>query len=114
MPDIRASVEVRALIGADRLRVLPGDALVRHACWPCSREVRTTTPTSEIVLAYRLFRVVKIALAACADSHIIEVSAAAIRTLAGRTAARQYGHQVQGAGRQARCGENHLAKKCLA
>jgi hypothetical protein len=114
MPDIRASVEVRALIGADKLRELHGDALVRYACWQSSREVRITQPTPAIVLAYRLFRVVKLALAACADSQIIGVSAAAMRTVAGRTAAWQHGHQVQGAGRQARCGENHLARKCLA
>jgi hypothetical protein len=114
MPDIRASVEVRALIGADKLRELHGDDLVRYACWLCSREVRTTEPTSVIVLAYRLFHVVKLALAACADSQIIEVGTAAMRTVAGRTAARQHGHQVQGAGRQARCGEDHLARKCLA
>ncbi len=114
MRDIRASVEARALIGADKPRKLHVDDLVRYECWQCSREVRTTEPTSVIVLAYRLFRVIKLALAACADSQITEVGAAAMRTVAGRTAARQHGHHLQGAGRQARCGGNHLAKKCLA
>ena len=114
MRDIGASVEVRALMGADKPRELHVDALVRYQCWRCSREVRTTEPTSVIVLAYRLFRVVKLALAACAHSQIIEVSAAAMRRVAGRTAARQHRHHLQGAGRQAGCGGNHLAKKCLA
>jgi hypothetical protein len=112
--EIRASVEVRALIGAGKPRELHVDALVRYTCWQCSREVRTTEPTSVIVLAYRLFRVVKLALAACAHSQIIEVSAATMRRVAGRTAARQHGHHLQGAGRQAGRGGNHPAKKCLA
>jgi len=114
MPNIRASVEVRALIGADKLRELRGDALVRYECWQCSREGRTTEPTSTIVLAYRVFRVVKLAHAACADSQIIEVGAAAMKTVAGRTDARQHGQQVRGAGGQLRCGENDPAKKCLS
>src|SRR4249919_4289833 len=102
MPDIRADVEVRALIGADKLRELHGDALVRYECWQCSREGRTTEPTSTIVLAYRVFRVVKFAHTGCADSQIIEVGAAAMRTVAGQTAARRHGQQVPGAVRQAR------------
>ena len=57
MRDIRASVEVRALIGANKPREPHGDALARYQCWQCSREVRTTEPASVIVLAYRLFRV---------------------------------------------------------
>ena len=64
MRDIRTGVELRALIGADKPRELHVDDLVRYACWQCSREVRTTEPTSVIVLAYRPFRVVKLALAA--------------------------------------------------
>ena len=96
MRDIRASVEVRALIGADKPRELHVDDFVRYACWQCSRTGRTTEPTSVIVPAYRLFRVVKLALAACADPQIIEVRAAAMRTVAGRTAARQHGHHRPG------------------
>jgi hypothetical protein len=111
MPDIRASVGVRALIGAGKLRELHGDALARYECWQCSGAGRTTEPTSVIVLAYRVFRVIKLAHAACADSQIIEVDAAAMRTVARQTAARRHGQQVRGAGGQLRCGESHPAKK---
>lgn len=82
MRDIRASVEVRALIGADKLRELHGDAFVRYECWRCGRTGRTTEPTSVIVLAHRAFRVVKLAHAACADSQIIGVAAAGMRAVA--------------------------------
>ena len=36
MCDIKANVEVRALIGAEKLRELHGDALVRYECWQCA------------------------------------------------------------------------------
>jgi hypothetical protein len=62
--DIRASVEVRALIGAGKLRDLHGDTLAPYQCWRCGRTGRTAEPTSVIVLAYRVFRVVKLAHAA--------------------------------------------------
>jgi hypothetical protein len=78
MRDIRASVEVRAFIGADKLCELHGDAFVRYECWQCGRPGRTTEPTSVIVFGYRVFRVVGLAHAACADSQIIEVDAARI------------------------------------
>ena len=113
MGDIRVSVEVRAFIGAEKLRELHGRAFARYECWQCGRTGRTTEPTSVIVLGYRVFRVVKLTHAGCADPHIIEAGAAAMRTVAGRTAARLHGQQVRGAGRQARCGESHLPKKCL-
>ena len=83
MRDIVASVEVRALIGADKLRELHGDAFARYECWQCGRAGRTTGPTSVIVLAYRVFRTVRLAHAGCADSHIIEVGAAGMRAVAG-------------------------------
>ena len=86
MRDIRASVEVRALIGADKLRELHEDARERYECWQCGRTGRTTEPTSVIVLAYRVFRVVKLAHAGCADPQIIEVDAAGMRTVAGQIA----------------------------
>jgi hypothetical protein len=114
MRDIRASVEVRALIGAEKLCELHEDAFVQYECWRCGGEGRTTGPTSVIVLAYRVFRVVRLAHAACADSHIIEAGAAAMRTVAGQTAALQHGRQVRGAGGQLGCGENHPAKERLA
>jgi hypothetical protein len=110
---IRASVEVRALIGAGKLRELHGDAFARYECWQCGREGRTTEPTSVIVFAYRVFRVVKLAHAGCADSHIIETRAAPIGTVAGQTAARRHGQQVPEAGRQARCGESLPARQRL-
>lgn len=75
MRDIRASVEVRALIGAEKLRELHGDAFVRYDCWQCGRKGRTTEPTSIVVLRYRTTRVVKLVHAACADSQIIEIGA---------------------------------------
>jgi len=114
MPNIRAGVEVRALIGADKLRELDKDALVRYECWRCGRPGRATEPTSVIVLGYRVFRVVKLAHAGCADSQIIEVGAAAMKTVAGRTGARQHGQQAGGAGGQPRCSEGYPAKKCLS
>jgi hypothetical protein len=42
MRDIRASVEVRALIGADKLRELHGKAFAQYECWQCGTEGRTT------------------------------------------------------------------------
>jgi hypothetical protein len=50
--DIEASVEVRALIGADKLRELHEDAFARYECWQCGKTGRTTEPTSVIVLGY--------------------------------------------------------------
>ena len=35
MRDIKANGEVRALIGAEKLRELHGDAFVRYECWQC-------------------------------------------------------------------------------
>jgi hypothetical protein len=80
--DIRASVEVRALIGADKLRELHGGASARYECWQCGKAGRTDRPTSVIVLAHRASRVVKLAHAGCADSQITEAGAAAMRAMA--------------------------------
>jgi hypothetical protein len=111
--DIRASVEVRALIGADKLRELHGDTFVRYQCWQCGRAGRTTEPTSVIVLADRVFRVVKLAHAGCADPHIIEIGAAAMRAVADqlprRSTASEPGEQA-GSLAAAR----HPARGCLA
>ena|SRR5215831_159608 len=76
MRDIRASAEVLALIGAEKLRELHGDAFIRYRCWQCGRGGRTTEPTSVVVLGYRVFRAVRLAHAACANSQIIRVNAA--------------------------------------
>ena len=73
MRDIRATIEVRALIGTDKLRELHSDAFGRYECWRCGGSGRTTEPTSVIVLGYRVFRVVRLAHAACAESQIIKV-----------------------------------------
>jgi hypothetical protein len=81
--DIGASVEVRALIGAGKLRELHGDALVRYECWRCGRTGHTAGPTSVIVAADRIFRVAKLAHAGCADSHIIDAGADAMQARAG-------------------------------
>jgi hypothetical protein len=110
MRDIRASVEERALIGAEKLRELHDDARERYECWQCGRTGRTTEPTSVIVLAHRVFRVVKLAHAACADPHIIEVDAAGMRTVAAQTAVPQYRERAREAGRQLRHGETCPAK----
>ena len=83
MRDIQASVEVRALIGAEKLRELHRDAFVRCECWQCGRTGRATGPTSVIVLDYLVFRAVRLAHAGCADSQIIEVGAAEMRAVAG-------------------------------
>jgi hypothetical protein len=88
MRDIRASVEVRALIGAGKLHELHEDAFPRYECWQCGRTGRTTEPTSVIVLGYRVFRAVRLAHAGCADSHIIEIDAAGMRAVASEPARR--------------------------
>ena len=113
MRDIRASVEVRALIGADKLRELHGDAFARYECWQCGNTGRTAEPTSVIVLGYRVFRVVKLAHAGCADSQIIEVGAAGVRALADeperRNTASRPGEQAGGL-----AVARHPARGCLA
>jgi hypothetical protein len=88
MRDIRASVEVRALIGAEKLHELHEDFSVRYACWQCGRTGRMTEPTSVIVLGYRVFRAVRLAHADCADSQIIEIDAAGMRAVASEPARR--------------------------
>ena len=87
MRDIRATVEVRALIGADKLRELHGKASAHYECWQCGGEGRTTEATSVVVVGHRAFRVVMLAHAACADSHIMEVDAGMMSAVAGLTAA---------------------------
>jgi hypothetical protein len=87
MRDIRASVEVRALIGGDKLRELHRKAFAQYECWQCGGEGRTAEATSVIVVGHRAFRVVMLAHAACADPHIIEVSAGMMSAVAGLTAA---------------------------
>ena len=114
MRDIGAGVGVRALIGADKLRELHGGAFARYECWRCGRTGRAAEPTSAIVLAHRAFQVVKLTHAGCTDSQIIEAGAAAMATVARRTAARQHDQHARGADGQLRRGERHPAKQRMA
>ena len=82
MRDIRASVEVRAFIGAEKLRELHEGAFARYECWQCGRTGRITEPTSVIVLGHRVFRAVRLTHAGCAESQIIEIDAAGMRAVA--------------------------------
>jgi hypothetical protein len=84
MRDIRASVEVRALIGAEKLRELHGKVFAQYECWQCGGKARTTEATSVIVAGHRAFRVVMLAHTACADSHIMEVDADMMSAVAGK------------------------------
>ena len=92
MRDIRASMEVLAFIGAGKLRELHGDTYAQYECCQCGSKGQTTEPTSIVVFGYRVFRVVKLAHANCADSQIIEVDAATLRAAA--TAAGQLVHRI--------------------
>jgi len=111
--DIAASVEVRALTGADKLRELYGDALARCECWRCGGAGRTAEPTSVIVLGHRVFRVVKLAHAGCTDSQIIEAGAAGMSVVGGdlthRNNASRPGEQAGGL-----AAARHPARGCLA
>jgi hypothetical protein len=114
MGDIRASVEVRALIGAHHLRKLHGQAAMRYRCWRCGRTGRTTEPTSIVVLGDRAARVVKLAHAACADSQIIQTGAAAMGAVAGQLPHRNTASKPGGKTGGFRCGENRRARGCPA
>jgi hypothetical protein len=111
--DIQASVEVRALIGAEKLLELHRDAFVQYECWQCGKTGRTTGPTSVIVLDYLVFHAVRLVHAGCADSQIIEVGAAG-RTVAGQAAVPQHRQRARGAEQQLRCGETRPARGCPA
>jgi hypothetical protein len=113
MRDIRASTEVRALIGADKLRELHGKAFARYECWQCGGKARTADATSVIVVGHRAFRVVMLAHAACADSHIMEVDADMMSAVAGQSAAPpQSRHRGRGTARRLRRGRSHPARGC--
>jgi hypothetical protein len=91
MRDVRTSVEVRALIGAGKLRELRGGGFAEYECWQCGRPGRTTEPTSVIVLAHRVFRVARLAHASCADPQIIAVGTAGMWTAANKAVSRGTG-----------------------
>src|SRR5262249_60378557 len=71
--DIRASAEVRALIGAEPLQRLHADAYQSYGCAACGRPGTTTEPTT--VTAERGPAAVRVTLnhAACAPSRVRSV-----------------------------------------
>jgi hypothetical protein len=73
MRDIRASDEVKKLIGVEALRELEGDAYERYDCWRCGGPGRTTQPTTVVVLGYRATPIVEFAHAQCAKSQIVQL-----------------------------------------
>ncbi len=76
MPDIRASVEVQQLIGAENLQKLSTGAYSSYNCVRCRQAGRTADPTSVVVYLYRGYQaVVELAHARCANSGIVEVDA---------------------------------------
>jgi hypothetical protein len=76
MPDIRASAEVRRLIGAETLGRLEAGAFSSYRCVKCGKFSRTAQPTTVVVLRYRGAKAeVELAHADCADSEIVEVDA---------------------------------------
>ena len=109
MRDIRASVEVRALIEEEGLHRLHGDAFARYHRWRCGRTGRATEPASVIVVGH----VVKLAHAAWADSQIIEAPP-------GSGSGRRTGHRnttiSKVEGQPGSFGEmrNHPARRCPA
>src|SRR5262249_38493985 len=86
MRDIRASVEVRALIGASRLRELQGKASTRYECWQCGSQGRTTDATSVIVVSQGAGRYVKRARADREKEHSVEGAARMLGGGGGATA----------------------------
>jgi hypothetical protein len=75
MRDIRASVEVKELVGLETLRELEGDAFEHYDCWRCGGPGRTTDPTTVVVLSYQSTRIVKFAHARCAESQVVDLPA---------------------------------------
>src|SRR5262249_13059659 len=113
MRDIRASVEVRALIGASRLRELQGKASTRYECWQCGSQGRTTDATSVIVVGPRVFRVVMPAHADGAEPHTSGVGPDMRRAVTGATAAPPHPrHQGGGAAGGLRRSETPPEKGC--
>ena len=90
MRDIRATAEVRALIGADKLREQHEDARERYECWQCGRTGRTTEPHISNRARLPGFRGGRARACRCADPQIIEVDAAGMRTVAGQIPAPQH------------------------
>jgi len=75
MPDIRASAEVRALIGTESLGELEKYAFRSYECSECGKPGTTTDPTSVIVHRYRRTAIVRLAHARCSEPRILEFDA---------------------------------------
>jgi hypothetical protein len=76
MPDIRASAEVRALIGAESLAELEQDAYASFRCPECGLPGHTAAPTSVVARRYGKTVVVDLAHAGCRPSRVDEIDAA--------------------------------------
>src|SRR5712664_1702275 len=75
---VQASAAVTALVGAETLARLRGEAFRRYDCYRCARPGQTDAePATVIVDRYLLGFVVRVRLAhaRCADSQIVEVDA---------------------------------------
>jgi hypothetical protein len=75
MPDIRASAEVKALIGAENLAELGKGAFASYRCPECGLAGRTTEATSVVARRYRKTVVVELAHARCTRSVLYDVDA---------------------------------------
>jgi hypothetical protein len=110
--DTQASVELRMLIGADKLRERYGDAFAGYECWRCGGTGRAAEPTPGIVLAHRVCCPVQLSYPGCPDSQILEVGVAGMRPLVGererRDTASKPGEQVGS------LAETNPARGCLA
>lgn len=75
MPDIRASAEVRALIGVENLAELEQDAFASFRCPECGLLGTTAEPTSVVARRFRKSVVVDLAHAECTHSLIDDIDA---------------------------------------
>jgi len=75
MPDIQASAEVRALIGAENLAELEKDAYASFRCPECGLLGITVEPTSVVARRFRKTVVVGLAHAECTRSLVDDIDA---------------------------------------
>jgi len=75
MPDIRASAEVRALIGAENLAELEQDAYASFRCPECGLPGTTVAPTSVVARRYGKTVVVDLAHVCCMPSRVDDIDA---------------------------------------
>jgi hypothetical protein len=75
VPDIRASAEVRALIGAENVAELEKDAFASFRCRECGLLGTTAEPTSVVARRFRRTVVVDLAHAECMRSLVDDVDA---------------------------------------